>query len=361
MAEGNVTAGTPARPHEPGAFERYLAKWRGPVGQALADQEAQRPTENADGAMAAQLDRYLYGPIANFTQQGGKRTRPIICLLGCEAVGGEAERALGCAVAIEDFQSAALVHDDIADDGELRRGAPCLHLTQGVGLAINDGDLALVRVSGTVLRDAGLDEACKLRVLSELDRMMLRTLEGQALDLGWARDARWDVTPDDYRFMASHKTAHYSAATPLACGAIIGGGTEEQVEGLRAFGMDAGLAFQLQDDLLNLVGDAASQGKDFRSDITEGKRTLAVVTALDRLGGASRGELVEILSSHTSDPARQQQAVDLMEEVGAIDAVREEAMALAKRASDRLAGIELRPEAREVLASMAEFFVERIS
>ena len=88
--------------------------------------------------------------------------------------------------------------------------------------------------------------------------MTRRTIEGQALDIGWARDGRYDITPEDYLVMATHKTAHYSGAVPLAIGAIIGGGAEAEIEALRNYGLDTGLAFQIQDDLLNLVGNEES-------------------------------------------------------------------------------------------------------
>ena len=114
----------------------------------------------------------------------------------------------------------------------------------------------------------------KLRVLKELVDMTTRTIEGQALDIGWARDDRFDLTVEDYLLMANHKTAFYSGAVPLAIGSIIGGGSETQTATLRAFGLASGLAFQIQDDVLNLVGTREATKKDFRSDITEGKRTL---------------------------------------------------------------------------------------
>jgi geranylgeranyl diphosphate synthase type I len=160
--------------------------------------------------------------------------------------------------------------------------------------------------------------------------------------------------------MASHKTAYYSAATPLACGAICGSGTDEQVEALFSFGLDAGLAFQLQDDLLNLVGDPEEQGKDFRSDITEGKRTLLAVWALEHLEGSDRTRLQELLESGTTDTDRLAEAVDLMERAGAIEHVRGYAHQLSERAKAHLAGVELDDQARIVLESMADFFVERL-
>ena len=304
------------------------------------------------------MDAYLYAPLAKYSANGGKRTRPVVCFLGCMAVGGSAELASSAAASVEHFHTAALIHDDIADEGELRRGEPCLHLTMGLGLAINAGDLALSQVTGTVLQDGRLDDATKVRVLGELVRMTTRTIEGQALDIGWARDARWDISEDDYLAMASHKTAYYSVAVPLACGAIIGGGTDEQVEALRSFGMATGLAFQLQDDLLNLVGDKESVAKDFRCDITEGKRTLMVVHAL--ANPQVSDELRGILSAHTTDPELLARAVELMEQAGSIAHARELSLKLVREAKEALAPVELAQPAKDLLFSMADFFIERI-
>lgn len=187
--------------------------------------------------------RYLYGPLSEFSNNAGKRHRPLICMLACRAVGGDDQMARAAGAAIEHFHTAALIHDDIADESQLRRGKPCLHHQIGEGLAINAGDLALSLVTGTVLVDDSLSDAVKLRVLKELVDMTTRTIEGQALDIGWARDERFDITVEDYLTMAAHKTAFYSGGVPLAVGAIIGGGSEEQIETLRAYGMSTGLAF----------------------------------------------------------------------------------------------------------------------
>ena len=153
-----------------------------------------------------------------------------------------------------------------------------------------------------VLADGSLPAERRLLVLEELVRMERHTLEGEALDLGWARDGRWDVTSDDYLYMIDGKTAWYTVASP-PCPPERSppAPSPTQCATSSRLGLPAGLAFQLQDDLLNLVGDADAQGKDFRSDITEGKRTLAVVWALEHLGGAERSELVELLESGTAD------------------------------------------------------------
>jgi geranylgeranyl diphosphate synthase, type I len=301
--------------------------------------------------------RYLYGPLAVYTSNAGKRHRPLICMLACEAVGGDAERARASAAAIEHFHTAALIHDDIEDASETRRGEPCLHIKEGLGLAINAGDLALSLVTGTVVDDPGLEDAVKLRVLKELVEMTTRTIEGQALDIGWARDDRFDLTVADYLLMANHKTAFYSGAVPLAIGSIIGGGSDTQTATLRAFGMASGLAFQIQDDVLNLVGTREATKKDFRSDITEGKRTLVAVHALEN--SAERERLLAILSARETEAAVLEEAVGIMRRAGSVDFANKYAQRLVVDAKVALENELPRTKARDLLASMADFFVKR--
>ena len=304
---------------------------------------------------------YLYGPLASYSNNAGKRHRPLICLLACKAVGGDESAALASAVAIEHFHTAALIHDDIADDSKLRRGMPCMHLQVGEGLAINAGDLALSLVTGTVLVDDSLSDSVKLRVLKELVDMTTRTIEGQALDVGWARNNRFDISVDDYLTMAEHKTAFYSGGVPLAVGAIVGGGTEEQIEALRAYGMSTGLAFQIQDDLLNLMGSEESTRKDFRGDITEGKRTMVAVHALENASESAREELIDILSSKETDPVRLERAVQIMRDTGSIDYVTEYATKLAHEHRDEVLQVLPATSSRDLLVAMGEFFVNRLS
>ena len=361
------------------------------VEQNVAKSAAAKPA--ACNSVIADLNTYLYQPLREFSATGGKRVRPALVLLATQAVHGNVEAALPVACAIEDFQSAALIHDDIADKSELRRGEPCLYRQLGTGLAINVGDAALVHTIRRICHSNAYDEATRLRLIDALISMQEHTLEGQALDLGWTQENRWDITPDEYLFMATSKTAYYSAAYPLLCGAIVGGGTAEQRSALKAFGLKAGLAFQLQDDLLNLVGNAKTQGKDFRSDITEGKRTLLVVKAIevllanaegnaesntkdssakDNAGGnaksstpsvaaakASYKKLISLLSSKTNDPILLEEAVELIVSTGAVDDVRTYAQTLIAEAKGYLKEAPFDAEARDTLLSMADFFVNR--
>ena len=339
------------------AFIGYLAEVKPLIEERLIPDRVRLGVPSIE----RDLDAYLYRPYDRFVSSGGKRTRPALCLLCCEAVGGARETALPLAAAIEHFQAAALIHDDIADEGTTRRGNPCMYLTEGVGLAVNAGDLGLVSVIDAVMRDMNLAPMVRLGLIEDLVAMEEYTLQGQALDLGWVRDGRWDISEEDYLHMAQCKTAYYTAAIPLSCGADIGGGTSEQSQALFGFGLDAGLAFQLQDDLMNLVGDEAAQGKDFRSDITEGKRTLVAVKALASLDPTARVELLGILSAHETDPDALGRAVELFRMSGALDYVREYALMLVERAKGRLEGADLDPHAVGILCSMADFFVDRSS
>ena len=357
------------------------------VEQNVAKSAAAKPA--ACNSVVADLNTYLYQPLRGFSVTGGKRVRPALVLLATQAVHGNVEAALPVACAIEDFQSAALIHDDIADKSELRRGEPCLYRCLGTGLAINVGDAALVHTIGRICHSNTYDEATRLRLIDALISMQEHTLEGQALDLGWTQEDRWDITPDEYLFMATSKTAYYSAAYPLLCGAIVGGGTAEQRSALEAFGLKAGLAFQLQDDLLNLVGNAKTQGKDFRSDITEGKRTLLVVKAIevllanaesnekdssakDNAGSNAKSstpdaaaaktsykKLISLLSSKTNDPILLEEAVELIVSTGAVDDVRAYAQTLIAEAKGYLEEAPFDAETRDTLLSMADFFVNR--
>lgn len=330
-------------------FELYLRRNQGRFSEYLAKFYA--------GGTHPDMRRYLYDPLSSYSSNAGKRHRPLICLLACEAVGGDPAKARASAAAIEHFHTAALIHDDIEDSSLTRRGEPCLHIREGEALAINAGDLALSLVTGSVVHDAALDPDTKLRVLGELIDMTTRTIEGQALDIGWARDSRFDLTVDDYIVMAAHKTAFYSGAVPLAVGSIIGGGTEPQTAALREFGMATGLAFQVQDDVLNLVGTAEATKKDFRSDITEGKRTLVVVHALH--ASAERDRLLEILSSRETDPEVLAEAVEIMRSSGSIEHANDYAENLVVTAKQALERELPKSKARDLLLSMGDFFISR--
>jgi len=305
------------------------------------------------------LRRYLYDILDEFVARGGKRARPAMAMLACEAVGGEPRKALSAGCAIEFFHAAALIHDDIMDASMLRRGQKCAHIVYGEPLAINAGDYALGLVCTIVVRDPFLDDATKLAVLDVIGEMSARTVEGQALDVGWVRDHIYDLTPADYLDMALGKTGYYSGIAPLKVGALIGGGTAREIEALQEFGKDSSIAFQIQDDLLNILGDVDTMGKDYLTDIVESKRTLMVIHCLATAEPADRRRLVELLQAgHGKSLEQAAEVVDLMNRYDSLGHARRMAHELILKARLSLDRIPDTP-AREILASMADFFLER--
>ena len=166
---------------------------------------------------------WLYEPLADYPRRSGKGLRAALCLAACAAHGGEEDDALAAAAAIELAHSAFLVHDDIQDGSEWRRGHPTLHRRVGLPLAVNAGD-ALAVLSLEVLRaDTGrLGRRLGLRILSEFSSAMWQTLEGQAVELGWRRDGVTNLSPQNYLELILRKTCWYTTIAPLRIGALIG-------------------------------------------------------------------------------------------------------------------------------------------
>lgn len=333
-------------------FIDYLAS----VSPEIDEQLHRYLTRAPHGPM---LDRYLYDILHEFIARGGKRTRPAMTLLGCEAVGGDSRKAMATGCAIEFFHAAALIHDDIMDASLLRRGEKCAHIVYGEPLAINAGDYALGLVCTVVVRDPLLDDATKLAVVDVIGEMSEHTVEGQALDVGWVRDDVYDLTPQDYLEMALGKTGYYSGIAPLKAGAIVGGGTEQEIRALVEFGRSASIAFQIQDDLLSILGDEATMGKDYLSDVLESKRTLMVIHCLSAASPIDRPRLMELLRmGHEKTQLEALEIVEMLERYGSIDYARKLALDLIVEGSSHLDALGASP-ARDVLASMARYFLSR--
>jgi geranylgeranyl diphosphate synthase, type II len=228
--------------------------------------------------------RYLYAPLTSYLSRTGKGIRPALCIATCRAFGGDPSDAVASATAIEMLHNAFLVHDDIEDDSELRRGLPTLHTEHGVPIAINAGDM-LTALSVRVLREnlPGLGQPLTWRVYDEFEHMMQESLEGQAMELGWVRDNRCDITEEDYLRMVLKKTCWYSFIHPCRIGALIATKDGVDLDRFNRFGSYLGTAFQIQDDLLNLTGDERLYGKEIGGDLLEGKRTLMLIHLLRHL------------------------------------------------------------------------------
>lgn len=233
--------------------------------------------------------QWLYAPMREYPSRPGKALRPALCLSAGRAFGANPDDVLGIAVAIELMHNAFLVHDDVADGSEMRRGRPTLASTYGIAAALNAGD-GLAIVAGQVLRAATrrLDRDLADLVWSEFDTMAMRTLEGQATEVGWQLDEVVDLSPEDYLNLIMHKTCWYTTIHPLRVGALVGSRGTVELGPLVRFGFHFGAAFQIRDDLLNLVGDERLYGKEILGDLYEGKRTLPLMHLLSVAQGSDQ-------------------------------------------------------------------------
>jgi len=270
--------------------------------------------------------RWLYGPMREYPSRPGKALRPALCMSAGRAFGGNPDDLLGVAVAIELLHNAFLVHDDVADGSRMRRGRPTLAVDHGIAAAINAGD-GLAVVAGQVLRKATrrLDRDLADLVWAEFDTMAMRTLEGQATEIGWQLDRVFDLTPEDYLGLIMHKTCWYTTIHPLRVGAIMGSAGQVDLSPLVRFGFHFGAAFQIRDDLLNLIGDERTYGKEILGDLYEGKRTLALVHLISTAKGRDRELLGDYLRRNRSERSGEmvRKIRGLMDDYGSITFTRE--------------------------------------
>jgi geranylgeranyl diphosphate synthase type II len=253
-----------------------------------------------DYLMEREPRRYLYDLVSDYPQRGGKMMRPSLCIAAARLFGAPLEQALRTAVAIELLHNALLIHDDIEDGSEQRRGRPTLHLLHGVPLALNAGDmLTLMALRPLIENRSSMGETLALRLIEETERMARECAEGQSIELGWRQDNAIEISDADYLEMVLKKTCWLATIFPIRAGAMIGSRGTADLEAFVRFGFFLGAAFQIQDDLLNLVGDE-SYGKERDGDLWEGKRTLMLIQVIRESTSAERDRLREALSAPRS-------------------------------------------------------------
>lgn len=245
----------------------------------------------------------LYEMLLDYPFRTGKMLRPTMCISVARAMGGMGQYALTTAAALELYHNAFLIHDDIEDGSEARRGKDTLHQTIGIPRAINVGDATNVLAVGLLLENLSLIGVTKtLQVLQEIELMAQQSVEGQAMELDWVAGNSSNLSDRDYFKMCVKKTCWYSFMSPCRIGAIVGFPSTkaselvEPLAMLTRFGMVLGVAFQIQDDLLNLQGDLKLYGKEIGGDIYEGKRTLMLNHAIAHSQPKHSQQILEILA-----------------------------------------------------------------
>ncbi len=234
----------------------------------------------------------LYQPIGYALESGGKRIRPTLTLMACELFGGTRNEALPAALAIEVFHNFTLLHDDVMDCADVRRGRPTVHRKWDTNTAILSGDAMMIKAY-EFLQQLPSDKL--LAVLPIFTETALQVCEGQQYDINFERCE--EVSIDNYFEMIRKKTAVLLAAA-LKIGAIVGGATEIDAQNLYNFGIEIGLAFQLRDDYLDAFGDEKAFGKRIGGDILTGKKTFLLITALHRANSEQRAKIKQTLADH---------------------------------------------------------------
>lgn len=267
--------------------------------------------ETLDGLVYDRKPFTLYEPIKYVLSLGGKRVRPVLMLLAYNLYKDDPERILTQAIGLETYHNFTLLHDDLMDNADMRRGNETVHKKWNANQAILSGDTMLLQAFERI-------EACEVDKVKDVFRTFLITTyeigEGQQLDVEF--ETRNDVTEDEYIEMIRLKTSVLLACA-VKIGAILAGASKEDWENLYKFGEQIGLAFQLQDDLLDVYGDPKVFGKNIGGDITSNKKTYMLINAYNRADDAQRRELMKWLDAKEFDRNEKVAAVTkLYDEIG---------------------------------------------
>ncbi len=294
----------------------------------------------------------LYEPMKYVLSAGGKRIRPLLAMLACEAVGRSANNAAYAAVAIEILHNFTLVHDDIMDHADSRRGRATVHKKWDNNVAILVGDELVALAYRELLKTKSPAIA---RIAEVFTQGVVEVCEGQAYDKEF--ESQSNITIDDYLHMISKKTGKLVAVSS-EIGALIGGGTDREVRALTSYGTLIGRAFQIQDDLLDVFADEKEFGKTIGGDIVEGKKTFLLLHAYERASGKDKKMLHSIITNGGTSKRNVPYVRDIYERHGIIE--------LAKAAIERdshQANIQLKKlresAAREMLYWFTEMLLQR--
>jgi len=348
-----VVADSPAFEPAPTQFVSRLRVYASMVRRAMLEQIPTGEPAN-----------YLYQLVREYPYRPGKHMRAAICLSICEALGGSATGALDIASSLELLHNALLIHDDIEDGSGLRRGEITLHERHGVPLALNAGDaLAMFAVESLHAVVQRVDGWLATRLRAEFNHATRRTVEGQAIELGWQREGVVDLSVDDYVAMATLKTCAYTTVLPMRVGALLANTPPIDLDGFTTLAIPLGLAFQIRDDLLSLEASSGA-GKDALGDLYEGKRSLPIIHLLSTSTGPDHDFLRRFLKDERTErsPSAVHEVRALLEQYGSVafatSRARQFAIEARNRFDETFAPTPSSP-ALDFLREMIDFMVDR--
>ena len=297
----------------------------------------------------------LYAPIDYTMRQRGKRMRPTLALLSCEMFGGDIEECLKPAVAAEIFHNFTLIHDDIMDEAPLRRGLETVYHKWNSNIALLSGDTMLIKAFQYAL---DTNKSYSQKVLAELCKVALEVCEGQQYDLNF--ETRDNVTLEEYIEMIRLKTAVLLGSV-LKIGAIVAGASEKNMKTVYDFGIDLGIAFQLQDDLFDCYGDVKIFGKMPGGDIADNKKTYLYLKALELASGEDKKRLEEYFSLPKGrDDKKMQSVLDIFARYNVREIVTDVMTRYYENSLKHLDNIDVPEENKVVLRNYAEYLYKRI-
>lgn len=289
----------------------------------------------------------LYEPVKYQLDMGGKRVRPLLTLMACDMFGGDIDSAISPALGLEIFHNFTLLHDDVMDKAEIRRGRPTVHIAWSENTAILSGDAMQIVATQKV---CDVPANVHKEVLDLYNKTALEICEGQQYDMEF--ESREDVTVKEYINMIRLKTAVLIGCA-LKMGAIIGGATPQQSDALYKFGENIGLAFQLQDDYLDVYGDAKTFGKKIGGDILNNKKTYMLISAMTLAEGETKERLLALLDG-PQDDNKIEQVTAIYTELGIDKMAREKISEYSQKALAYLNNIPNNEELKEFANSLTE-------
>jgi len=296
----------------------------------------------------------IYDAMRHLILGGGKRLRPVIAMLSCEAVGGKNNDSIPFAVAVELVHNFTLLHDDIMDKDELRRGMKTTHVVFGEPRTIIAGDALFALAYEEILKLKIKPEKLKI-LLKDFSVMVREIAEGQDMDIDFEK--RKDVSEKEYLEMVGRKTARIIKTAAMG-GAMIGNGTAKQIEKLAEYGRLVGVGFQIWDDVLGLVGDPKRTGKPVGNDIRRGKKTLIVVHGLSHANEEDRKTLLNIIGKKGISDEEVKNAVEILRKTNSVDYAKNMALNLVEKAKENL-NVLPDSDSKQVLSMVAEYCVGR--
>jgi geranylgeranyl diphosphate synthase, type II len=295
----------------------------------------------------------LYSPIEYILDGSGKRLRPLLTLMSCNLFSENIDKAVNPAIGLEVFHNFTLLHDDIMDKADMRRKKETVHKKWNENVAILSGDAMMIKAYEFFF---SLEPELLSRVLPVFNKTALQVCEGQQYDMNF--ETRMDVSTDEYLHMITLKTAVLLAAS-LKIGAMIGGADEKNSEALYNFGINLGIAFQLQDDYLDVYGDFKTFGKKIGGDITSNKKTFMLLSVMEKATGATKTRFQELLNGNVEAELKIKEVTAIYNQLNIPEIVKSQLSFYQEKAIADLNRVKVNEEKKKLLKSISLSLLER--